>query len=141
MSATLADLAAVPTEAMSTAELCRYRRDLLATLRTVDHWHRLVLARLDLAVAAVADIEEPVPGVADTMGVVPDGLRDLVGIPRSDQRLSETHVLLDLRAALQELERRTETLRERADVAAAAIAERLDRDCTPPPRRPEVEAG
>jgi hypothetical protein len=142
VSATLTDLSAVPAEAMSMAELCRHRRELLATLRLVDHWHRLVSARLDLAVAAVADIEEPVPGATALLRVIPDGLRDLLGIPRCEQRLGETAILLQLRDALRDLEQRADALRARADDAVAAINERLERDpsAAPCPRELELEA-
>jgi hypothetical protein len=46
---------------MTIDELCDRHRELLQRIREVDHWSRLIAARLDLAVAAVADVSEPVP--------------------------------------------------------------------------------
>jgi hypothetical protein len=49
---------------MTVDELCDRHRELLQRIREVDHWQRLIAARLDLAVAAVADLPEPVPDPA-----------------------------------------------------------------------------
>jgi hypothetical protein len=46
---------------MTIDELCDRHRELLQRIREVDHWLRLIGARLDLAVAAVADLPEPMP--------------------------------------------------------------------------------
>ena len=192
---------------MTLDELCRRHRELLQRIREVDHWRRLIGARLDLAVAAVADLPEPVPdpaplisalaaelggpaairraigasaastvdgtadatardvaallgeleesafagraalpggfegfdadrdGAAGADGVdglaqipvafPPDGLRDLLGIARSEDRLVETALLLQLREAAAQLEAYGDALRSLTDEAAHVIAARL----------------
>jgi hypothetical protein len=193
---------------MTLDELCRRHRELLQRIREVDHWQRLIGARLDLAVAAVADLPEPVPdpaplisalaaelggpdairraigasadGLADagpgddvaallgeleetafagtaalpggfegfdadqagsvgSVGSVgsadglaqlpvafpPDGLRDLLGIARSEERLVETALLLQLREAAGQLGVYGDALRSLTDEAAHVIAARL----------------
>jgi hypothetical protein len=189
-------------------ELCRRHRELLQRIREVDHWQRLIGARLDLAVAAVADLPEPMPdpaplisalaaelggpdairrairasaadgaadgapdgvpgagadvaallgelegtafadraslpggfeafdadrdGALDTDGLAqlpvafpPDGLRDLLGIARSEDRLVETALLLQLREAAGQLGAYGDALRSLTDEAAHVIAARL----------------
>ncbi len=96
------------------------RRDqlaLLAQLRVVDHWRRLVSARLDLAVAAVAAPEEPagVPGV-----------RDLLGLPAPGTAKSEAALLLRLRAAQRELDAQAVALRASSRGVTADVLTRLD---------------
>jgi hypothetical protein len=189
---------------MTIDELCDRHRELLRRIREVDHWLRLIGARLDLAVAAVADLPEPVPepaplipalaaelggpdvirraigsstavgtdlpamlgelegtafadmaslpggfegfdadqagaaertdGLADRLsdGVAqipvafpPDGLRDLLGIARYEDRLVETALLTQLREAACQLGAYGEALRSLTDEAAHVIAVRL----------------
>ena len=70
----------------------RRRHDLLAQLREVDHWRRLVAARLDLAVAAVTSIDEPdaeryEAGTTGVVGSLPEGLREILRLPECAQAL------------------------------------------------------
>jgi hypothetical protein len=55
----------------------------------------------------------------------PDGLRDLLGIPRFEERLTETALLPRLREAMAELDAYGEALRAVTDEAAHVIALRL----------------
>src|SRR3954468_4938023 len=78
-------LTALSFSAMPAAELAEHHRGLLAAQREVDHWRRLITARIDLAVASVADLEEPRSFQLITYltpGCPPAGLRDLLGIAR-----------------------------------------------------------
>lgn len=105
----------------------RRRHDLLAQLREVDHWRRLVTARLDLAVAAVTSIDEPdadrgsAPG-----GVLPEGLREMLGLPDCARAQPEASVLLRLRAAQRDLDEYARALRESTDLATLELATLLD---------------
>jgi hypothetical protein len=106
----------------------RRRHDLLAELREVDHWRRLVAARLDLAVAAVTAIEEP-SARADTGGaMVPPDLREILGLPACDQALPEASVLLRLRAAQRDLNEYARNLRDSTDLATMELADMLAAD-------------
>jgi hypothetical protein len=121
-------LTALSFSAMPVAELAARHRGLLATQREVDHWRRLINARIDLAVASVADLEEPKPPEAASYGnacVPPPGLRDLLGIARLDQRLGETTLLMRLRCALVDLGNYAETLDAVTDEAAHILAFRV----------------
>jgi hypothetical protein len=170
-------LTATNFSSMSVEELCDRHRQLLQRIREVDHWHRLIGARLDLAVAAVADLPEPVsdpapliPALAAELGgshvirralsaagvtsglsftldedddllgdgrdparrspaipvaTPPDGLRDLLGIPRFEERLTETALLPRLRQAMAELDAYGEALRAVTEEAAHVIALRM----------------
>lgn len=105
----------------------RRRHDLLARLREVDHWRRLVTARLDLAVAAVTAIEEPADGAAGLpAGTLPPGLREILGLPTCGAALPEAAVLLRLREAQRDLDDYARTLRESADLATLELASLLD---------------
>jgi hypothetical protein len=111
---------------MTVAELREVHRTLFVRLRDIEHWHRLVAARLDLAVAAVTDLEEPgVPLPAglctDTEG---DALHALLGIPRSEGRLAESGRLLNLRSVLRELELCTRDLQVQLSRVAQELADR-----------------
>ncbi|NLT55050.1 MAG: hypothetical protein GXX79_10915 [Actinomycetales bacterium] len=150
------------------AEVRRRQRRVIAQLRDAEHWRRLVAARLDLAVAAVADIDDLVdiqeiagggplprrqPGgeatSADLDAVAlqdhssssgslregnPTGeyrripLRDLLGIPRSEGRLPESALLLQLRDALRELDSYAGSLRSDVAATARVLANRIDDD-------------
>jgi hypothetical protein len=95
----------------------RHQLELLTQLRAVDHWRRLVAARLDLAIAAVAALEEP---------AVP-GLRDLLGLPAPGTAQPEAALLLRLRAAQRELDAHAVALRASTRTATADVVTRLDR--------------
>jgi hypothetical protein len=105
----------------------RRRHDLLAQLREVDHWRRLVAARLDLAVAAVTAIDEPSSeGTEGTPGAMPQGLREILGLPACDQALPEAAALMRLRAAQRDLDEYARVLRESTDLATLELAGLLD---------------
>ena len=106
----------------------RRRHDLLAQLREVDHWRRLISARLDLAVAAVTAIDEPCAGPGDlaVAGGLPRGLREILGLPECAQALPEASVLLRLRAAQRDLDEYARALRESTDLATLELAGLLD---------------
>ena len=125
-------LTALSFSAMPVAQLAETHRGLLAAQREVDHWRRLILARIDLAVASVADLGDLlVPPNAASYGspcTPPPGLRDLLGIARLeelDERLGETTLLMQLRRALQELAAYSQTLTAVTDEAANMLAFRL----------------
>lgn len=99
----------------------RRRHDLLAQLREVDHWRRLVAARLDLAVAAVTAIDEPSAESADG-GPLPQGLREILGLPACDQALPEAAMLMRLRAAQRDLDEYARALRESTELATLEFA-------------------
>jgi len=103
----------------------RRRHDLLAELREVDHWRRLVAARLDLAVAAVTAIDEP-SHRGPAGGPLPEGLREILGLPACGRALEEAAVLLRLRAAQRDLDEYARTLRESTDLATLELAGLLD---------------
>jgi hypothetical protein len=84
-------------------------------LREAEHWRRLVEARLDLAVAAVTEIDDLDAG----------RLRELVGVPCGVDRLGESTRLLPLRAALGDLDVYITELRSKLDDASARVAESI----------------
>jgi hypothetical protein len=92
---------------------------LVAELRDVEHWRRLVAARLDLAVAAVTDIDDlalhPAQG-----GLPPDDLRALLGIPHGADACEEAAALVRLRTALARLDTYAAALRPGVVAAARA---------------------
>jgi hypothetical protein len=110
----------------------RRRHDLLAELREVDHWRRLVSARLDLAVAAVTAIDEPLvrgeAGCGAGTALLPVGLREILGLPVCDQALTEASVLLRLRAAQRDLNEYAQALRASTDLATMELADLLEAD-------------
>jgi hypothetical protein len=115
--------------AMSVEELAEHHREMVIAQREVNHWHRLITARIDLAVASVADLEEPVP-LPNAAGygtgcAPPPGLRDLLGIARLDDRLGETTMLMPLRRALAELEDYGQILDGVTEEAAQTLAFRV----------------
>jgi hypothetical protein len=99
---------------------CRSRLELLAELREVDHWRRLVAARIDLAVAAVAAIDEPVVRSLPAAPPVPFGLREMLGLPPHGRARGETELLLRLRAVQRDLDAYARALR-------AAVPGHVDR--------------
>jgi hypothetical protein len=160
------------------SEVRRRQRQVMALLRDAEHWRRLVAARLDLAVAAVTDIDDlveiphvagggPLPrrngtapsvigmaagaalGGVGAIDVTDDResspadpedeccptaacsrlpLRDLLGIPRSEGRLPESALLLQLRDALRELDTYTGSLRSDVEATARLLANRFEDD-------------
>ena len=114
---------------MPIEELCEHHRRMVASLRDADHWCRLISARIDLAAAAVAGLEElaPPPGAGSyAFGQAPpQGLRDLVGMAYSDLRLHESTVMTQLRSALSDLDAYAERLRAVTSEAAVVIAARV----------------
>ena len=105
---------------MGPEETAERHREVLAQLRSLDYWRRLVSARLDLAVAAVADIDDDV--LIDD-GLIGDSLRDLVGIPRLDGRLAESAKLVLLREVVKDLDAVRARLRcESAELSLDLIA-------------------
>lgn len=126
----LTDRAAAESfEDLPLEELCHWHHDLVCRLRDVDHWRRLISARLDLAVAAVTDLDEPAAagpaGGREPLLLPPGGLRELLGIARREERLFETALLPLLRQALAELDTYSSELRDVTDQAERALAVRL----------------
>jgi hypothetical protein len=107
-------------------ELLARQRALVEELRDVDHWHRLAAARLDLAVAAVTDIDELAQRPVPCTRLAPHDLHTLVGIPDTDEALPETAVLLRLRSVLEELETYAAALRASCHEVAREVIDRLD---------------
>jgi hypothetical protein len=115
--------------AMPIQELCEQHRRMVAALRHADHWHRLIGARIDLAVAAVTemdDLRSPAPaGTYAFAGAPPEGLRELVGMGGSDRRLHDSTLLTQLRTAMCALDGYRDELRAVTGEAAVVIAERV----------------
>ena len=106
-----------PVPADITAEECALRRELALELRQVEHWRRLVAARLDLAVAAVTSVDEPVVRSLPAAPVLPWGLREELGLPGClADTLPEAALLPKLRSLLRDLDRYVGALR--AEVGA-----------------------
>lgn len=106
-------------------------RAALAHLRQTEHWRRLVAARLDLAVAAVTDIDDPGVNLAS---ISTQSLRSLLGVPdhaadADALLLSESARLVGLRQALTELDARLALARRESEEAVLRVAEALG--CTP----------
>ncbi len=122
-------LTALSFSAMPVPELADHHRQLRAAQRDIDHWRRLISARIDLAVAAVADLDEPMapPDAASYWcpGAPPAGLRDLLGIARLDDRLAETALLIRLRGTLESLNDYRAVIDTVADEAGHILALRI----------------
>ncbi|MCE0536018.1 hypothetical protein LWF15_10900 [Kineosporia rhizophila] len=119
-------LTALSFSAMPLEQLTEYHRALVAARRDVDHWRRLILARIDLAVASVADLDEPLtpPGLYGTVCDPPANLRRLIGIAPTDVRAGEGGLLIRLRGALEELSRYEKMLEAVTAEAASMLAHR-----------------
>jgi hypothetical protein len=114
------------------------RRDqlaLLLELREVEHWRRLVAARLDLAVAAVAAVDEPVVRDLPAAPVPPFGLRELLGLEAPGTAREEVALLLRLREVQRDLDAYACALRGQVRAATRELVSRLD------DRRPGDGAG
>jgi hypothetical protein len=114
------------TTGPTTDDTRRRQLALLTELREVDHWRRLVAARLDLAVAAVAAVDEPVVRNLPAAPAPPFGLRELVGLPAAGQARSEAGLLLRLRAAQRDLDAYAAALRATTRGATYELLSRLD---------------
>jgi hypothetical protein len=108
------------------AEDRRRQLALLTELREVEHWRRLLSARIDLAVAAVAAVDEPVVRNLPSAPAVPFGLRDLVGLAPPGQARGEVETLLRLRAVQRDLDAYARALRATTRAATADLLSRLD---------------
>lgn len=119
-------LTALSFSAMPADQLADCHRALVAAQRDVDHWRRLILARIDLAVASVANLDEPLPppGLYGTVLDPPTGLRRLIGIAPTDVRAGEGGLLIRLRGALDDLARYEKTLEAVTGEAAGVLAYR-----------------
>ncbi len=113
-------------------ELIGRQRSLLVELREVEHWRRLVAARLDLAIAAVTDIDE-LSRQALCAAQAPDALRDLLGIPPQADAQPDASVLIPLRQVLADLDRYAHSLREAAAAVTRTLIERLEPATGPAP--------
>jgi hypothetical protein len=117
----------ITADSGSPLEHVRQRQhDLMTELRDVEHWRRLVAARLDLAVAAVTALDEPAARLLPEAPVLPCGLKGIVGLPEGSGALPETAALVRLRDALRELDAYAAVLRETTDDATRALVELLD---------------
>jgi hypothetical protein len=111
------------------------RRDqlaLLLELREVEHWRRLVAARLDLAVAAVAAVDEPVVRNLPAAPAPPFGLRELLGLTSPGSSRDDVALLLRLRDAQRDLDAYAGALRDQVRAGTSELVSRLD------DRRPEI---
>jgi hypothetical protein len=107
------------------AQLLTRQRDLVAQLRDVEHWRRLTAARLDLAIAAVTDIEELSVRALPHHRTAPADLRGQIGIPSAGQALPEATAVIRLRAVLADLESYAAALRESCDQVSGEIVDQL----------------
>ena len=104
-------------------ESCDRDDDTLTQLRRVEHWRRLVAARLDLAVAAVTEIDEPSLVIAAAHQHAPEGLCHLLGLPHGDGALAETAVLTQLRAVLDDLDACAAALRSQSSALPPTLSD------------------
>jgi hypothetical protein len=123
------------------AEDRRHQLALLTELRDVEHWCRLVAARIDLAVAAVAAVDEPVVRNLPAAPPVPFGLRELVGLAPPGQARGEVEALLRLRAVQRDLDAYARALRVRTRAATQDLLSRLDDPADPLPRESDDDGG
>jgi hypothetical protein len=107
-------------------EIRRDQLALLLELREVEHWRRLVAARLDLAVAAVAAVDEPVVRTLPAAPVPPFGLRELLGLGSPGTALAEVALLLRLREVQRDLDAYACALRGQVRAATRELVSRLD---------------
>jgi hypothetical protein len=114
------------TTGKDAAEDRRRQLALLTELREVEHWRRLVSARIDLAVAAVAAVDEPVVRNLPSAPAVPFGLRELVGLAPAGHARGEVETLLRLRAVQRDLDAYARVLRATTRTATADLLSRLD---------------
>jgi hypothetical protein len=125
------------TTGEDSAEDRRRQLALLTELREVEHWCRLVAARIDLAVAAVVAVDEPVVRSLPAAPAVPFGLRELVGLAPPGHVRGEVKALLRLRAVQRDLDAYARALRARTRVATQDLLSRLDDPADLVPREPD----
>jgi hypothetical protein len=118
------------------AESRRHQLALLTELREIEYWRRLIAARIDLAVAAVAAVDEPVVRNLLTAPAVPFGLRDLVGLSAPGQARGEVDALLRLRSVQRDLDAYAQALRTTTRLATHDLLSRLDDPFEPDARGP-----
>jgi hypothetical protein len=106
-------------------ELRAWQEALISELRDVDHWRRLVEARLDLAVAAVTCIDELALRRLPPLGAPPCELHALLGIPSGADALAETSVLVRLRETSRVLGEYSAELQACLRGVSQDLAERL----------------
>ena len=119
------------TPSEDAAEGRRHQLALLTELREVEHWRRLVAARIDLAVAAVAAVDEPVVRNLPAAPGVPYGLRELVGLAPPGQARGEVEALLRLRSVQRDLDAYACALRTTTRTATHDLLSRLDDPADP----------
>jgi hypothetical protein len=119
------------------AEDRRRQLALLTELREVEHWRRLVAARIDLAIAAVAAVDEPVVRNLPAAPAVPFGLRELIGLAPPGRTRGEVQALLRLRAVQRDLDAYAHALRATTRVATQDLLSRLDDPPGPTPQEPD----
>jgi hypothetical protein len=107
--------------------LRKHHHDLICELRDVDHWRRLVAARMDLAVAAVTSISEPVERDLPSAPPLPCGLKAILGLPAWDEALEETALVVRLRDVLRDLDQYACALRASSTEATRCLSD-LDDD-------------
>ena len=111
------------------AEDRRRQLALLTELREVEHWCRLVAARIDLAVAAVAAVDEPVrPRTCRPPRPCRSACANSSGWPAPGHARGEVEALLRLRAVQRDLDAYARALRATTRVATQDLRE--------PARRP-----
>lgn len=115
-----------PSELSTVGELRDLQQQAEARTRRLEHWRRLVAARLDLAVAAVADIDEPSGTAPAVLPLPPYGLRELLGIGPHEHRMHETALLPRLKENLEMLDAHLEALAWHRTEAGRLLAEHLD---------------
>ena len=107
-------------------QLLGLQHALICQLRDVEHWRRLAVARLDLAVAAVTGIDEPSGHPPPCARQAPLDLHYQLGIPDNSDALPEAASLLRLRRMLAELEAYAEALRDSCAKVSRQVLDRLD---------------
>ena len=115
-----------PSEVGNLGELRDLQQQTEARARRLEHWRRLIAARLDLAVAAVADLDEPPSDQPTVLPLPPYGLPALLGIGGHQHRVNETALLPRLKEALERLDAHLEALVWHRDEAGRLLAEGLD---------------
>jgi hypothetical protein len=119
------------TTSEDASENRRRQLALITELREVEHWRRLVSARIDLAVAAVAAVDEPAVRNLPEAPAVPFGLRELVGLAPAGAALGEVDALLRLRAVQRDLDAYALALRATTRDATQDLLSRLDDPAAP----------
>ena len=93
------------------AEAERLQREACTRLREIEHWRRLVDARLDLAVAALTTPDHPT-----------DHPAAVLALPAGEAALAEVALLPRLREARRELDSQARVLRLASEAASRTLA-------------------